>query len=190
MNTDPARIPVPALLTLANAYRPRRAAGAAGRQVPDPLTTAAAATELLASLDLAAPVTGQDLPVLRRLTEEVGAVAEAIAADQEPPRGPPTLLNDLSREALGHYRLEPGHDHYHADLEWLSASPAAELARRVIVELGRLDPARLRSCARAQCTLLFYDSSRPGTQRWHAESPCGIRERQVRYRRSIRDTHA
>jgi predicted RNA-binding Zn ribbon-like protein len=63
-------------------------------------------------------------------------------------------------------------------LVWDDASATAHLARNVIDELASLDPARLRKCARSACDLLFYDTSRSRTRRWHAEDPCGWRERQ------------
>jgi predicted RNA-binding Zn ribbon-like protein len=59
-----------------------------------------------------------------------------------------------------------------------------ELACRIVAELGRLEPARLRHCAREACDLLFYDTTRSRTQRWHSESPCGLRERQDRWRKA------
>jgi predicted RNA-binding Zn ribbon-like protein len=55
---------------------------------------------------------------------------------------------------------------------------AAALARRLIEELNALEPDRLRRCARPECDLLFYDTTRSRTRRWHAEDPCGWRERQ------------
>ena len=36
--------------------------------------------------------------------------------------------------------------------------------------------------ARPECELVFYDMTKSNTQRWHAESPCGRRERQRRFR--------
>jgi predicted RNA-binding Zn ribbon-like protein len=65
--------------------------------------------------------------------------------------------------------------HRHAD------TAVAELAHRLVEELGRLDPVRVRHCAREACDLLFYDTTRSRTQRWHSESPCGNRERQDRF---------
>jgi predicted RNA-binding Zn ribbon-like protein len=65
---------------------------------------------------------------------------------------------------------------------WDSRPAAAALARRVIEELAAIDPVRLRRCARRECSLFFYDSSRSATQRWHSEVPCGWRERQQRRR--------
>jgi predicted RNA-binding Zn ribbon-like protein len=62
------------------------------------------------------------------------------------------------------------------------ATGAAALLVAVIRELGELEPSRLRRCARPECRLVFYDVSRSATQRWHADRPCGLRERQRRHR--------
>ena len=67
-------------------------------------------------------------------------------------------------------------------LEWSRATATAALARRVAVELGEIEVTRLKRCERAACNLVFYDTTRSRTQRRHAESPCGNRERQRRYR--------
>jgi predicted RNA-binding Zn ribbon-like protein len=67
-------------------------------------------------------------------------------------------------------------------LVWTDTSQTAQLARRVIEELGALEPDRLRRCARPECDLLFYDTTRSRTRRWHAEDPCGWRERQRAHR--------
>jgi len=61
---------------------------------------------------------------------------------------------------------------------WHDPSVSSCLARQLIEELATLDPRRLRRCARPECGLLFYDTTRSRTQRWHAEDPCGWRERQ------------
>jgi predicted RNA-binding Zn ribbon-like protein len=67
-------------------------------------------------------------------------------------------------------------------LVWDDRSLAAGLARRLAEELSILEPGRLRRCARAECGLLFYDTTRSRTRRWHAEDPCGWRERQRQHR--------
>jgi predicted RNA-binding Zn ribbon-like protein len=69
-----------------------------------------------------------------------------------------------------------------ARLRPISASAISPLLAGVIDELSELDPARLRRCARPECRLVFYDTTRSGTRRWHAERPCGVRERQRRHR--------
>lgn len=67
-------------------------------------------------------------------------------------------------------------------LAWDDRSVAAGLARRLAAELASLEPKRLRRCARTECDLVFYDATRSRTQVWHAEDPCGWRERQLRRR--------
>jgi hypothetical protein len=56
------------------------------------------------------------------------------------------------------------------------------LPAEVGADVGQIDPARLKRCERPACDLVFYDATRSGTQRWHADSPCGNRERQRRLR--------
>jgi predicted RNA-binding Zn ribbon-like protein len=93
-------------------------------------------------------------------------------------------LTQLAHGSRAGARLELRDDgSLRARLEWSDPDPASALARRLISELGALDVGRLRRCARPECDLVFYDTTRSGTRRWHAESPCGIRERQRRHRR-------
>src|SRR6266545_4823641 len=61
------------------------------------------------------------------------------------------------------------------DCAEINALAADSTAR---VELNALEPDRLRRCARPECDLIFYDTTRSHTRRWHAEDPCGWRERQ------------
>jgi predicted RNA-binding Zn ribbon-like protein len=77
---------------------------------------------------------------------------------------------------------------FRARLEWSEPTPAVTLARRVALELAEIDIARLKRCERAACNLVFYDATRSATRRWHAESPCGNRERQRRHRAASRLT--
>jgi predicted RNA-binding Zn ribbon-like protein len=92
-------------------------------------------------------------------------------------------LTKLAETSIATVRLDAGDDHrLRAYLDWSEPTPAATLARRVALELGEIDVSRLKRCARPACNLVFYDTTRSGTRRWHAESPCGNRERQRRYR--------
>jgi predicted RNA-binding Zn ribbon-like protein len=78
--------------------------------------------------------------------------------------------------------LVSGSDPLRQNLLWEDRSVAAALARRLISELAALQPGRLRQCARPECTLLFYDVTRSRTRRWHAQDPCGWRDRQLAHR--------
>jgi predicted RNA-binding Zn ribbon-like protein len=96
-------------------------------------------------------------------------------------------LTSLAQASTATVRLDVGETQtLSAQLRWSEPSPAAALARRVALELGEIDLARLKRCERPACNLVFYDATRSGTQRWHADSPCGNRERQRRYRAASR----
>lgn len=173
--------PALALVTLANARRARRDRYSRQGRSEDPLAGADGASRLVEPLGLSTQVTERDLPALSVLADEVSAIASALAAGRPAPE--PTALNKLAAHAVGHPRLEPSSDgELRAAIAWSYPSAPAELAHRVIEDLGHLDPARLRECGRAECSLVFYDTTRPGTQRWHAEDPCGWLERQRRHR--------
>ena len=172
-------IDAPVLVTLANAGRPRRPAGAREATAEDPFARAEPATRLLRTF-LGRVVLAGELDGLRRLAAEAGRIADALDRGSAPPlRG----LNRIATESVGHAQalLTPA-GALHATVVWEPGPAAAELARLVVDELGGIEPSRVRRCARPECDLIFYDSSRSGTQRWHSEDPCGWRERQRRRR--------
>lgn len=179
--TTPERQPVPTLIALSNAARPLRPPGSRTATTADPFRSHTAAMALLEPLGLSQPPGPDELDDLRALAGETRAVAEALAAGRRPPGI--STLNRLAQQASASQTLRIGPDGtMTADVRWRAPSAAAELACRIVAELGRLDPARLRHCAREACDLLFYDTTRSRTQRWHSESPCGLRERQVRWK--------
>jgi predicted RNA-binding Zn ribbon-like protein len=151
-----------------------RKPGRAPRIHPDPLADVVAAADALG----VAAVQESELNGLRALHEVVvelaGRLVEGRALDGQAAR-----LTGLARPSRAEARLEP---ELRARLHWHDPSLVAGLARRVVLELGEIEPARLRRCARPECDLVFYDDTRSGTRRWHAESPCGRRERQRRFR--------
>jgi predicted RNA-binding Zn ribbon-like protein len=169
----------PLLVALANAGRARRPSGARTRLATDPLANAPGASELLTPF-LGRRVTAAELPALRRLQKEASTITNTLIRGATPD---PRTLNQLAASCLGQLELQINQTGgTSAAIRWRPAPAAATLARQVIEEVGELDPARLRRCARADCQLVFYDTTRPGTQRWHSESPCGWRERQNRHR--------
>ena len=176
----------PVLVLLANAGRPRRPPGVRRAVAEDPFADAGSASELLGQA-IGRPVAVTELDGLRALAREVGRIAESLAQGLTPS---PVRLNRLAASCVGRTELrvtpESGLD---AITVWDSGPAAAALARRVIEELAAVDPTRLRCCARPECSLFFYDSSRSGTQRWHSEVPCGWRERQRRRRARAETAH-
>lgn len=167
------------VVALANAQAARRPSHARTSVARDALADAATASELLEPF-LSDPVDPREFPALRALQRAVVAIVEALIDGSQPPLAG---LNALAAREPAIYGLEPQPaGGLHATLRPKRATAAATLLIRVVRELGELDPSRLRRCARRECNLVFYDDTRSATQRWHAERPCGLRERQRRHR--------
>jgi predicted RNA-binding Zn ribbon-like protein len=142
--------------------------------LPDPATAGRQLASRISRL-----VNEADLPALRRVHQASAQAAEALLADRLPDCA---ALNALARGSTAHIELVPVDETLRHHLVWHDGSPAAELARSLIEELAAIEPNRLRRCARTACGLLFYDTTRSRTRRWHAEDPCGWRERQLQRR--------
>lgn len=168
------------VVALANARSARRPPHARAPVAYDGLADAASANDLLGAF-LDRPIRArQELNAVRALQDEVVAVAGALI-DGSPP--PLAALNALAAQQVATYALERQADGtLQMTLRPRRASAAATLLIRVMDELSELEPSRLKRCARHGCHLVFYDATRSGTQRWHAERPCGLRERQRRHR--------
>jgi predicted RNA-binding Zn ribbon-like protein len=167
------------VVALANAQADRRPTHAPVAVPHDALANAASASELLKPF-LAAPVEAQELADVRAVQRAVVAIVDAlIDGSQAPLEG----LNALASEEPVIYALVRQPDGaLRTTLRPKRGSAAATLLVAAIRELSGLEPSRLRRCARPECTLVFYDTTRSATQRWHAERPCGLRERQRRHR--------
>jgi predicted RNA-binding Zn ribbon-like protein len=161
------------VVALANARAVMRPTHARSAAAHDALKDAASASALLGEL-----VDERRLDVVRALQRSVAAIVDALIDGSRAPledlnalaaREP--AIHALVQEPDGRLRAEPRH-----------ASVTARIVATVLRELGELDPARLRRCGRPECRLVFYDTTRSGTQRWHADRPCGLRERQRRHR--------
>lgn len=167
------------VVALANAHATRRPTHARQAVTYDALADPAGADALLGPF-LDEPVDARQLPALRTLQRAVATIVEALID------GSPLPLQELNALAARQpviQALEPRPDHgLRATVRPQRATSPATLLAAVIRELGDLEPSRLRRCARPECSLVFYDVSRSATQRWHAENPCGLRERQRRHR--------
>ncbi|HET6918112.1 MAG TPA: CGNR zinc finger domain-containing protein [Jiangellaceae bacterium] len=162
------------LLLSANLGRLRRPSGAAAPYAEPILPDATVASAQLA--DVAdQPVAAADLADLRRLQGASVQAADAILTGETPDCAE---LNALAAGSSARIELVVTDGVPRRQLIWTDTSLAAALARRLIEELNVLEPDRLRRCARPECDLLFYDTTRSRTRRWHAEDPCGWRERQ------------
>lgn len=125
------------------------------------------------------PVDAADLADLRRVQRAAVHAAEAILAGEALDCGE---INALAVDSTARVELVMTEGVPRRHLVWSDTSVTAALARRLVEELGALDPDRLRRCARPECDLIFYDTTRSRTRRWHAEDPCGWRERQRAHR--------
>jgi predicted RNA-binding Zn ribbon-like protein len=174
----PAAVMPETLLTLANLGRPRRPSGAAAAVREPVLPTATVATSQLGSL-IPRPVTNADLSGLRRLQRIAGHAATAFLRGDMPDLTDVATLNEVARDSSARVELSVAEGTLRRGWAWDDdTSVAGYLARHLIGELAAMEPTRLQECARRECTLLFYDTTRSRTRRWHAEDPCGWRERQ------------
>jgi predicted RNA-binding Zn ribbon-like protein len=169
----------PLVVALANAQARRRPTHAPVAVPHDALADAAGASDLLEPF-LDDPVEAPELAAVRAVQRAVVAIVDALIDGSQPPL---ETLNALAAEEPAIQALERQPDgELRATLRPKRASAAATVLVAVIGELSELDPSRLRRCARPECRLVFYDTTRSATQRWHAERPCGLRGRQRRHR--------
>jgi predicted RNA-binding Zn ribbon-like protein len=167
------------VVALANARADRRPTHSQRAFAQDALVDPASAGDLLNPF-LEQPVQEDDLVALRVLERVVVPIVDALI-DGSPP--PLDALNDLAaREPVIHGLVRQPDGKLRTTLCPKQPSAAGELLLEVVRELAELEPSRLRRCARPECRLVFYDTTRSETQRWHAERPCGLRERQRRHR--------
>jgi predicted RNA-binding Zn ribbon-like protein len=169
------------LVLLANLGRPRRPSGVAAPYVEPILPDATVAAAQLADV-VEQPVGAADVADLRRLQRAAAHAAEAILVGDHLDCAE---INALAADSSARVELVVTEGMPRQELVWTDTSLAAALARRLVGELDALEPARLRRCARPECDLLFYDATRSRTRRWHAEDPCGWRERQRVHRRRL-----
>jgi predicted RNA-binding Zn ribbon-like protein len=163
-----------ALITLANLGAPRLPSGARARLTEAALPDVATANRQLGAL-ITRPITKADLQRVRELRRAAAQAAGALLGGEIPDC---SQINAIASTSAGRTELVVIDGELRQQIAWDDGSAAAGLARRLVEELAALEPARLRRCARSQCGLLFYDSTRSRTRRWHAEDPCGWRERQ------------
>jgi predicted RNA-binding Zn ribbon-like protein len=167
------------VVALANAQADRRPTHARIAARHDALADAASASELLKPF-VGDPVDAQELAAVRTLQRAVVAIVDALIDGSQPPL---EALNALAAQKPAIYALDRRPDgKLHTTLRPKRASAAATLLVAAIREFSELEPSRLRRCSRPECRLVFYDVTRSATQRWHAERPCGLRERQRRHR--------
>ena len=188
MSADAAQSAAPTLtLTIANSALARRPSGDRRATLDDPFATKEKAETFLAAI--AADATRRRRPrfaasrdVLARLADWRAALRgllDALAAGVEPPPECLSVVNAAAERAMRSKLLTS----VMAVEETVSADdPVAWLSALCVDELSRCDPRRVKICARPQCGMVFYDQTRNGAARWHAEDPCGWRSRDEKRR--------
>jgi hypothetical protein len=168
-----------AVIALANLQR-RRRRDTASRA---PFANGAQARRALAEEGLSIDgLTLEDLPALARLADAVSELGDGLALGHGPVSQAIEVINELASGCNGTTQLSVMGQAVRNDVDWRDPDAVAGLARRVIQEFDGVDASRLRQCQRKECNLLFFDPTRSRSQRWHAENPCGWRERQQRRR--------
>ncbi len=167
------------VVALANARADRRPAHAPTAVAHDALADAANATMLLEPF-LGHRVGARELATVRAVQRALVAIVDALIDGSEPPLEELNALAAREPAILG-LELGPG-GNIRTTLRSKRTSVVGALLIALSHELSELEPSRLRRCARPECALVFYDGTRSSTQRWHAENPCGLRERQRRHR--------
>jgi predicted RNA-binding Zn ribbon-like protein len=172
---------VPSLtLAIANSAMPRRPARARAHTVNDPFRDGPAldrfARKWLQGDRLT--VGKNDLVRLVRWRNALSAFLAAFAAGN-PLVSALVILNEEVERAKPTRRLS-------AKLE-VEAVASQGLVERLVAncvdEIATCDPGRIRRCSRPECSLLFYDTTRNRSARFHAENPCGWRAREARQRK-------
>ncbi len=148
------------LLRLANLTVPRKPDRGPPIQ-PDPLAGPATAAQ---ALGLRRLDTSQ-LGALRELHETIVQLVDGLLSGR-PVARPAARLSSLAQPSIATVRLDVSKNQaLRAQLKWSEPTPTATLARRVALELAEIDVARLKRCERPACNLVFYDTTRSGTQR-------------------------
>jgi predicted RNA-binding Zn ribbon-like protein len=124
-----------------------------------------------------------DLASAIELREAIHAGAASRIAGEDIGRGIRGLINDWAARpapfrSLGGHADAPSHLRPGAEVESALAAVALDA-----VDLLGSDDGRLRRCEGPGCSLLFHDSSRPGTRRWCSTERCGNRVNTTTYRR-------
>ena len=129
------------------------------------------------------PLTTGDLDAAVRLREAVYAAAVATIDGRPVRESDRAVLNDCAARPAAWRRLQrTGRSVLELRPDDQVGSALATVAADAIAVLAAAD-GRLRLCEGPGCSLVFYDSSRPGRRRWCSTERCGNRVNATTYRR-------
>lgn len=133
----------------------------------------------------AAPkVRGADLDVARRLRTAIARLVFAWVDGELLEPGDLAVVNELAARPDLPPILQPSGD-LSPPVEGRIDAVLATVARDAVRLIAADDPRRIRECAADDCSLLFLDSSRPGSRRWCSMAGCGNRAKTFRHRNRL-----
>lgn len=175
---------VPSLtLAIANSARPRRPARARMPMVDDPFRDGPTLVRFARNWrQVGSPTVGKnELLRLVRWRDALSVFLTAFVAGKPSANALAILNGEIERATLTR-RLSAK-----LKVEAVAGDGLVErLVAICISEIARCDPGRIKRCMRPECSLLFYDTTRNLSARFHAETPCGWRAREARRRQSAR----
>lgn len=134
------------------------------------------------------PVLARHLPDLRTLrwVRDLREALRSVLVAERSRKAPLRRLN----ESLAELSAVPEVD-LAGNLR-LGSSNEQEQIRLAVASLAAgacaLPPDRVRRCANPKCVLLFFDSSKNGTRRWHDMATCGNRAKAAAHHERVRNT--
>lgn len=134
-----------------------------------------------AGLPVEGTPTDVELEAARNLREAIYRAARSVIDGRTIVRGDRKVINDAAAEpvpapqlgASGEVVLVASGDGF---------APVLAMVARDAIDVLASDDGRLRLCADAMCSLVFYDESRPGRRRWCSTARCGNRANTKAYR--------
>lgn len=134
-----------------------------------------------AGLPVGSVPTEAELEAARELREAIYRAARCVIEGRPVARADRKVINDAAIEPVPAPQLGAG-----GDVVLVAAgdglAPALALVARDAIDVLASDDGRLRLCADALCSLVFYDESRPGQRRWCSTARCGNRANTKAYR--------
>ncbi|MGH7499841.1 MAG: CGNR zinc finger domain-containing protein [Gemmatimonadales bacterium] len=125
-----------------------------------------------------------EFPDIRRLRDQLTALAEALHAERPPPGGPIAAINEILAHRSGSQQLTRVSGRWRLRFAPARASSALEVIARSAAGTLADQLMRVRRCGGENCTLFFADDSPAGSRRWCDAEVCG-RDAHVERRRGI-----
>jgi predicted RNA-binding Zn ribbon-like protein len=122
-----------------------------------------------------------ELRQIKSFRDTMWSVARSVAGGDQPDPEHIDAVNQSSHTSM-RWTLDPET----AERQWVTPISGAQVlgaaARSAIEVIDSAYAHRLRECEGEDCSLLFFDASRPGNRRWCSMQRCGNRNKVQAYR--------